>query len=195
VTGHRRQQPEAELQAAVFQHWQLRGAPNTFLFHVPNGGSRNLLEAVKLKRLGTVAGVPDFIGIKDGRAYGLELKARRGRLSEAQRVAHEALRAAGVEVATCDTIDDALHQLEVWGMLRGKTAIAGCDAEKRVDNLLSAAHQICWNVGRHDVAIRLIGALNALRKVTPVRPLDNRDEHERDLDEEAFAQGTKPLPS
>jgi VRR-NUC domain len=118
---HRRQQPEAAIQRTVFQHLRLRPAAGIFAFHPPNGGARRPIEAAILKGLGVTAGVPDIIAIKDGRAHCLELKAPGGRLTDAQRAAHEALRAAGAEVATADNIDDALRQLEDWHLLRGST--------------------------------------------------------------------------
>jgi hypothetical protein len=66
---------------------------------------------------------------------------------------------------------------------------------KQIERLLATAHQICWDLGRHDVCTPMISALNCLRRLSP-RPLpDNRDEHERDLDEEAVANGTKSFPS
>ncbi|MGA7611518.1 MAG: VRR-NUC domain-containing protein, partial [Xanthobacteraceae bacterium] len=64
---------------------------------------------------------PDLILIKDGRTFGLELKAANGRVSPAQAQAHEEMRAAGAEVATVFGIDDALVQLERWQLLRGQT--------------------------------------------------------------------------
>jgi hypothetical protein len=115
----RRSQPGAAIQRAVFQHLRLRPAAGIFAFHPPNGGARRPIEAAILKSLGVTAGVPDIITIKDGRTYGLELKAAGGRLTDSQRDAHNALRAAGAEVATADNIDDALHQLEAWKLLRG----------------------------------------------------------------------------
>jgi hypothetical protein len=118
----RQQQPEAAIQRAVFQHIQLRGAHGVFAFHAANGGARRSIEAAILKGLGVVAGVPDIMVIKGGKAYGLELKAPGGQLSEAQRAAHEALRTAGAEVATVDNLDDALRQLEAWCLLRGKAS-------------------------------------------------------------------------
>jgi VRR-NUC domain len=117
----RRQQPEAEIQACVFQHYGLRGAPNTFVFHVGNGGYRRPVEAAILKRLGVTPGVPDVVGIRDGRVYLLELKRPGGRLTDVQRAAHQALMRAGAEVMTADSLDLALRQLEEWGLLRGTT--------------------------------------------------------------------------
>jgi hypothetical protein len=87
-----------------------------------------------LKSMGVVAGTPDLIIIKDGRTYGLELKVPGGRLTDAQKTAHEALRAAGAEVATADSLDAALRILELWGLLRGTTAMlvaTGADREQQ----------------------------------------------------------------
>jgi VRR-NUC domain len=117
----RRQQPEAQIQRAVFQHIRLRLAPGAFAFHVPNGGARRPIEAAILKGLGVTAGVPDVIAIKGGRTFALELKAPGGRLTDAQRAAHEALRAAGAEVAIADSLGAALRQLQDWSLLRGRS--------------------------------------------------------------------------
>ena len=77
------------------------------------------VEASIMKGLGVRAGVPYIIAIKDGRAFGLELKALGGRLSAVQREAHAALTAAGATVSTAGSLDDALGLLELWGLLRG----------------------------------------------------------------------------
>jgi hypothetical protein len=114
-----RARPEQIIQRAVFEHLRLRGAPDVFAFHVPNGGWRSRIEAAILKGLGARAGVPDVIMVKNGRTYELELKTRGGRLTEAQYATHAALRTAGVAVATSFSLDDALAQLERWGLLRG----------------------------------------------------------------------------
>jgi hypothetical protein len=50
-------------------------------YAIPNGGKRSLMEAVKLKRMGTIAGVPDIcIPIPSGMYHGLyiELKRQKG---------------------------------------------------------------------------------------------------------------------
>jgi hypothetical protein len=112
--------PEQDIQRTVFQHLTVRGAPGTFAFHPANGGWRSRTEAKILKGLGVTAGTPDVIAIRDGRAYALELKAKDGKLSPAQRWAHAALRQAGAEVATANGLDEALAWLEQWGLLRGR---------------------------------------------------------------------------
>jgi hypothetical protein len=117
----RRHQPEAAIQRAVFQHIRLRLAPGAFVFHCPNGGARRPIEAAILQGLGVTPGVPDIVGIKAGRAFCLELKARGGKLNDTQKTVHEALRAAGAEVATADSLDAALSQLQEWSLLRGRS--------------------------------------------------------------------------
>ena len=116
----RRARPEDQIQRAVFQHLAVRAATGVFAFHPPNGGWRSRVEAAILKGLGVRAGVPDVIAIRAGRAYALELKGPGGRLTAAQNAAHAALRAAGVTVVTCFSLDDAVAQLESWGLLRGQ---------------------------------------------------------------------------
>ena len=114
----RRQQPEAAIQRAVFEHLRIRPAAGVFSFHCPNGGARRPIEAAILKGLGVVAGVPDVIAIKDGRTFALELKTPGGRLSDNQRATHRAMLEAGVQVAVADNLDDALALLEGWELLR-----------------------------------------------------------------------------
>jgi hypothetical protein len=111
--------PEDIIQRALFQHRKARGAPGTFMFHVPNGGKRKPIEAAILKGLGVTAGVPDIIAIRAGHCYGLELKADDGQASAKQIEAMAAMEAAGATVALAKGLDAAIAQLEAWGLLRG----------------------------------------------------------------------------
>ena len=76
----KRRRPEAQVQVALCNHLRWRAKPGVFFFAVPNGGKRNVIEASHLKDQGVRPGVPDLILIHDGRTYGLELKADRGRV-------------------------------------------------------------------------------------------------------------------
>ena len=80
------------------------------LFHIPNGGKRPGRTAAMLKREGVKAGVPDLqlCCARHGH-HGLfiEMKAERGRLSEAQAAIIVQLRAAGYMVAVCFGQDEA----------------------------------------------------------------------------------------
>ena len=58
------------------------------LFHIPNGGSRNAIEARHLKEQGVKPGVPDlFLPVSRGGFFGLFIEMKRqdgGKLSETQ---------------------------------------------------------------------------------------------------------------
>lgn len=87
----RRRHPEEDEQQALFQwvEWVSGKHPELeMLFHIPNGGKRNKLEAIRLKREGVRAGVPDlFLPVARGGYHGLfiELKAGKGVASLMQR--------------------------------------------------------------------------------------------------------------
>jgi hypothetical protein len=115
-----RTRPEDLIQRTVFQHLKARKTPGTFAFHVPNGGKRKPIEAAIFKGLGVVAGIPDIIAIRGGRAFGLELKAEGGEPSEKQIAALAEMEKAGASVAMAIGLDAALSQLEAWGLLNGK---------------------------------------------------------------------------
>jgi hypothetical protein len=121
VMRARWRQPEAEIQRAVWAYIGCR--------LVPGGGDcgaqwpcRAKIEAAIFVGLGVVPGVPDLIIIRGGAVFGLELKADKGRLSEAQRLVHARMQTAGAIVAVAYGLDAAVRQLEMWGLLRGRIA-------------------------------------------------------------------------
>jgi hypothetical protein len=67
--------------------------------------------------MGVRRGAPDLLFIVDGRAFGLELKSKRGTLSPAQRECHEEIRRAGGLVGVAGSIDEAVSMLSEWGIL------------------------------------------------------------------------------
>lgn len=61
--------------------------PDLLAFHVPNGGSRNIREAAKLKRMGVLAGVSDILILTPTKGYHgviLELKTPTGKVQKSQ---------------------------------------------------------------------------------------------------------------
>ena len=119
-----RARPEQQLQRSVLAHLGRRGVPGLWWCHVPNGGYRGAIEAAIFKSLGVIAGVPDLLLIFSGKTYGLELKAAKGgRLSPAQIRTQEQMRQAGAIVATATGIDEALQQLESWGLLKRNLSV------------------------------------------------------------------------
>lgn len=95
---------ETQLQAKCFQ-W----AHNTFpqirglLFAVPNGGTRNKIEAMTLKATGTTAGIPDMILIHPLTAF--EFKSDKGKLSPNQMKIIDMWRSKGIEVHIIKTVE------------------------------------------------------------------------------------------
>lgn len=81
---------EAEEQTELFAWAELlrgRFPELRLLYHVPNGGSRNRIEAARLQAQGVKAGVPDLcLPVARGKYHGLYIELKRtrgGRISEA----------------------------------------------------------------------------------------------------------------
>ncbi len=84
------------------------------LFHVPNGGHRNIAEAFKFKLMGVLAGVPDLFLAFPKNGFGglfIELKTKSG-LTQKQGDMIVALKKAGYAVAVCKTLDGFISSIE-----------------------------------------------------------------------------------
>ncbi len=66
--------------------------------------------------MGLRAGTPDIVLCWRGRLVGIELKAGRGRMSPAQREAHDAITLSGGVVTTCRTLDEVAAFLATLGV-------------------------------------------------------------------------------
>lgn len=77
---------EDRLQKEIMRIYKMLYKKDCLLFAVPNGGSRNAVEAVKLKETGTLSGVSDLILLaKSSRAIFIEVKSSTGRQSPTQK--------------------------------------------------------------------------------------------------------------
>lgn len=114
--------PEDAIQREVFKHLKVRKAKRVFAFHVPNGGKRAPIEAAIMKGLGVTAGVPDLIAIKDGKTYGLELKAEGGRVGPKQNEVLWQMENAGAVTGIVFGLSAALKWLEDNGILVGRAS-------------------------------------------------------------------------
>lgn len=87
------------------------------LYHTPNGGSRNIREAAKLKRMGVKPGVPDlFLPYPCGGHSGLwlEMKTDKGRPTQEQRDWIEYLRSVGYRAYVCHGAGEAINAIEAY---------------------------------------------------------------------------------
>tara|TARA_R110000868_G_scaffold39573_1_gene137708 strand:- start:611 stop:943 length:333 start_codon:yes stop_codon:yes gene_type:complete len=91
-----------------FIQWFKRNCPGELIIHIPNGGSRNIVEATTLKAMGVMAGVPDlFI---PGRSLWIEMKrAKGGRLSAEQKVLIDVLHSYNYTVKVCKGCAEAIE--------------------------------------------------------------------------------------
>ena len=113
---------EASIQAALIEHWQQRGEPDSIVAAVPNGELRDKATAIKLQKQGVLPGFPDLIVCAKGAASLVEVKRLRGRLSRDLENVHAVLRRIGIPVYVVNNLDDGLELLEELGALRRSSA-------------------------------------------------------------------------
>lgn len=102
---------EDALQAQCIRYMRLQH-PKVVCFAIANGGSRHRLEAIKLKMTGVTAGVPDlFIATPKAGYSGLfvELKSKKGRLTESQKIMIKSLREVGYKVEVIRSLEEFIQ--------------------------------------------------------------------------------------
>lgn len=112
------QATEAQEQTSLFE-WaslQQRKFPElNMLYHIPNGGSRNKIEAARLKAEGVKAGVPDLcLPVACGKYHGLYIELKRkkgGRISEKQSAWIDALGKRGYKAVVCHGWEEAARSI------------------------------------------------------------------------------------
>ena len=107
--------PERTFQKQLVAHLRLALPPDVFMTAFPAGGGGEIRGA-HLKAMGLVAGVPDLLFVHRGQLYGMELKAKRGVLSENQELCQDYLAQAGVDCVTVRTLAEAYRALDAWGI-------------------------------------------------------------------------------
>ena len=114
----RNRKREEETVHVQIVHYINQVLPRNLGFHVPNGEKRGKVTAAKLKRMGTRAGVPDYI-IPYGfnRVLWLEIKKPGGKLSKVQREYITQLRDYGHTVAIVESVDDVRNAFAAIGLV------------------------------------------------------------------------------
>ena len=107
---------EAALHLAVIDAARLMLRREVIWWHTPNGGFRNAREAGKLRRMGTLAGMPDLLFLRAGALCGIELKGPKGRISPAQKATIAALTEAGAQIAVCRDMGEVIAAWRKWNL-------------------------------------------------------------------------------
>lgn len=111
---------EAQEQIALIKWWnvysQVQHIHEKCLFAIPNGGSRNAIEAKHLKAEGVRAGIPDLmLAWPCGKFHGLfiEMKRiKRGRISKEQKEMLEVFNNIGYKTIVCFGFEAAKKAIE-----------------------------------------------------------------------------------
>lgn len=101
--------------------WFRLAFPRYLCFAAPNGGSRNRLEAINLKRSGVLAGVSDLIIVADRAVLFVEMKTKTGRQSEHQKEFQANVERLGFEYKVCRSLADFQQTINHW--IKDKYAI------------------------------------------------------------------------
>lgn len=110
---HRRREEDA-IQRSIVHLLQIhRNAGSLVFFAVPNGERRDKVTGAKLKRQGVIAGAPDLVVMQKFRPpIFVEVKARDGRSSKAQREFSEACARLGQRYVIVRSIEDMAEALK-----------------------------------------------------------------------------------
>ena len=118
-----RSEDTEQINVVQWAGWNMNRYPELkWLHHVPNGGSRNKQEAVKLKQMGVKAGVSDLcLPYPKGFYCGLyiEMKFGDGRHQASQKEFLADMAAAGHFVVTCYSAEEAVKVIEEYCKLPG----------------------------------------------------------------------------
>ena len=110
--------PEARLQESCFQWFRLQYPSYFYLFFsIPNGGSRNIREAVNLKKTGVVAGVSDtFLAFPRNGYHGLfiEFKSGKNKLTVNQVQFSNTVISAGYQFEVIRSFDEFKDLIEKY---------------------------------------------------------------------------------
>lgn len=106
---------EDTIQAEIYKwfHNNYCAMKQCVIFSVPNGGTRNKMEAIKLKATGLVAGVSDLIILMPNKCIFVEVKAERGVQSEKQKFFENKVKLLGFDYFIVRSLDEFKQKIEI----------------------------------------------------------------------------------
>ena len=108
-----RQKKESAIQQSAVR-WFRYAYSKYLIFSVPNGGSRNVVEAANLKKEGAMAGVSDLIIVAERRVLFVEMKTAKGRQQDTQREFQRRVEVLGHRYVVCRSLDDFMVAVKEW---------------------------------------------------------------------------------
>lgn len=107
---------ENAIQAEIYQWYNntfclASHNPQCIIFSVPNGGTRNIKEALLLKATGVVAGVSDLIVIKQNEIIFVEVKTDIGNQSKQQKDFQQKVQKLGFKYILVRSLEDFKKQI------------------------------------------------------------------------------------
>ena len=110
---------EAEMQSDFFNRIKLffPHIPDKLIFAVPNGGSRNKIEAANLKRQGVKSGVADVIVLIPNRGFYslcMEFKSKSGEQSDEQKEFQRQAEKQGSKYVIVRSVGEAIEELKEY---------------------------------------------------------------------------------
>ena|SRR6185312_8341360 len=112
--------PTEEQEHFALMDWlTYRPSIKSHFIHIPNGGSRHILEAKKLKRMGVKKGVSDFFLAQPAHPYAglwIELKRKNKKImpSKEQQEWIDLMNAAGYKAVICYGAQEAIDQINAY---------------------------------------------------------------------------------
>ncbi len=108
---------EADIQSEFFNQVKLffPYIPDKLIFAVPNGGSRNKIEAVNLKRQGVKSGVADVILLIPKKGFAslcIEFKTKIGRQSDEQKEFQMQVEKCGSKYVIARSVKEAIEEIK-----------------------------------------------------------------------------------
>lgn len=115
ATAARYLEEEIQAQAVDVLHALERSGWLHGFWATPNGGIRNPIQAIALKRMGVSPGVPDLcVLLPGGRVGFVEVKTAAGKLSPAQVRFREIATATGCPYLLARSVSDVVHGVVAW---------------------------------------------------------------------------------
>lgn len=103
---------ESTLQTSCVR-WFRYQYPNLVIYAVPNGGSRNVREAQRLKAEGVLAGVADLVVmLPQGKSIYIEMKVKGNRQTDNQKYFQKKAIALGHNYVVCYTFEEFQQIIE-----------------------------------------------------------------------------------